>query len=295
MAKLDIGDYRAVVAIFEHRHFGRAACELGVTQPSLTSRLKRMEDRLGARLFERSRRGVEPTAVGLAFIEAARDVIRTAESAETVAKDAADGLGQILRIGFTQLAAQTVVVDALSAFRARHPKVRVRIIEASSAHLELSLESHSLDVAFLHPPLQTSGLRQQVIWESTGRRLRLNREGAWDSVVGYPHAEAPVMMTDVEQELLPDALGTRIENLANTVLGAIILARSGYGQALVPIDYEHRLIDEATDREEHALTTVLQTAVATRAIDRRELVQDVFGCAVMTSAEKRHPERRRRT
>lgn len=283
MAKLEIGDYRAAVAIFEHRHFGRAAAELGVTQPSLTSRLKRTEDRLGARLFERNRRGVEPTAVGLAFLEAARDVIRAAEGAERIARDAADGLGQILRIGFTQLAAQTVVVDTLSAFRTLYPKVRVRLVEASSASLELSLESHALDVAFLHPPLQTSGLRQHVLRHSAGRRLRLSPEGNTESIVGYPQADAPVLMTDVTEELPQDADGARVDNLATTVLGAVVLARSGYGQALVPTDYHHPLIEAAADREEHPLKTVLQTAIATRATDRRDVVRDLFKCSAATS------------
>lgn len=283
MAKLDIGDYRAAVAIFEHRHFGRAAAELGVTQPSLTSRLKRMEGRLGARLFERNRRGVEPTAVGLAFLDAARDVIRTAEGAERIAEDAADGLGQILRIGFTQLAAQTIVVDTLSAFRARYPKVRLRLVEASSANLELSLESHALDVAFLHPPLQTSGLRQHVLRQSAGRRLRLSCDGATDSIVGYPQSDAPVMMTDVAEELPQGVDGVRMENLATTVLGAVVLARAGYGQALVPTDYHHPLIDAAADRKEYPLKTVLQTAIATRGTDRRAVVQDLFRCAVTAS------------
>ncbi len=54
---LALQDYRAVVALLEERHFGRAARRLGVTQPALTARLRRIEDGLGARLFERGRAG----------------------------------------------------------------------------------------------------------------------------------------------------------------------------------------------------------------------------------------------
>ncbi len=279
MAKLEIGDYRAAMAIFEHRHFGRAAAALGITQPSLTSRLKRMEDRLGARLFDRSRRGVAPTAIGLAFLEAAQEVIRASEGAERVAQDARAGRGQILRVGFTQIAAQTVAVPTLAAFRAQHGAVRMRLVEASSAQLELALESRTLDFAFLHPPLQISGLRHKVIRQSAGRRLRLSAAAGDCGAVGYPHSDAPVLMTEVAEELPPDGFGNRPDHVANTVLGAIVLARAGYGDALVPDDYRHPLIDGAPERAAQPLKAMLLTAVASRTTDRRAVIEDLFDCA----------------
>lgn len=286
MTALQIEDYRAAVAILEHRHFGRAAAAIGVTQPSLTSRLKRMEDRLGARLFERSRRGVEPTAVGLTFLEAAQDVLRTAESAETVIKDAANGFGQVLRVGFTQLAAQTVVVDALSAFRAHHPRVRLRAVEASTAKLEDALKNHALDVGFLHPPLQTPGLRMRVIRKSAGRVVRLHPEGAPDGFIGYPQIDAPILMTDLAEELAEPERGAQMQNVATTVVGALVLSKSGYGDAIVPVDFEHPLIADAANRVERPVATVLQTAVAARAGDRRAIVRDLFAAATASAVSK---------
>ncbi|HIC81626.1 MAG TPA: LysR family transcriptional regulator, partial [Kiloniellaceae bacterium] len=74
-------DYRCVIALLDARHFGRAAERLGVTQPALTARLRRLEAELQVRLFERGRSGVEPTAAGLVFAEGAQRVLDAAEEA----------------------------------------------------------------------------------------------------------------------------------------------------------------------------------------------------------------------
>lgn len=284
MPKLDLDDYRAILALFERRHFGHAASQLGVTQPSLTSRLKRIEERLAARLFERSRRGVEPTAVGLAIAEAAQDVVRVADDAEQVARNASAGKGQILRIGFTQIVAQTVLVAALSAFRLVHPEVRIRLFEASSLPLERMLEGHRLDVAFLHPPIQTSGLRHKVLQEEAGLRLKMHADARPDQIISYPSVEAPNVMTRISEELDAAFVDTGAACTADTVLGAIVLARSGYGDALIPETFRHPLIDTATQREATLIQTTLLTAVSVRSSDRRELVEEIFALAKKQAA-----------
>ncbi len=280
MGKLDLADYRAIVAILSHRHFGRAAEHLGISQPSLTSRLKRMEDRLGARFFERDRKGVEPTAVGLALFDAAEDVLMSAETAELAASDAAQGRGQIIKVGFTQIAAQTVLVGPLSAIRLHHPKVRLRLIEASSAQLERALEARAMDLAFLHPPTQVTGLRQKVVHVCSGVRLQLCPEGVDDTVIGYPNADAPVLMSALAEQLEEEASGEEFVSVADTVLGAIALSRAGYGQAVTPLGYDHPLISDAPRRREAAVALTLQTAIATRATDRRPLITELFDLAI---------------
>ncbi|APX13393.1 LysR family transcriptional regulator [Tateyamaria omphalii] len=283
MPALDLADYRAIVAIFTHRHFGRAAEHLGVSQPSLTSRLKRMEARMGARFFERDRKGVEPTAVGLALFDSAQDVLLSAETAERAARDAAEGRGHIIRVGFTQISAQTVLVDALSAFRMRHPKLRLRLTEASSAQLERGLEARAMDIAFLHPPTHVTGLRQKIIHETSGVRLQLCPEGANASVIGYPNADAPVLMTALAEELDDVAASENFTSVADTVLGAIVLSRAGYGQAVTPQDYQHPLVADAPRRTEAPVDLILQTAVAVRTTDRRPVMTELFGLATQAA------------
>ncbi|MEO1779107.1 MAG: LysR family transcriptional regulator [Pseudomonadota bacterium] len=281
MSQLDLADYHAIIAIFTHRHFGRAAEHLGVSQPSLTARLKRMEDRFGARFFDRDRRGVEPTAVGLALFDAAQDVIASAQTAERTARDAVEGRGQIVRVGFTQIVAQTVLVGALRAIRLRHTKLRLQVTEASTAQLERGLEARTLDIAFLHPPVQTPGLRQRVVHACTGLRLRFGPEDGQTSMIGYPNREAPVLMT-----ALADAAGDSdaFASVADTVLGAVVLARAGFGEAIIPGGYDHPLIASAEVLRREPLDLTLQTAVAARATDRRPIIAELFDVAVSQAA-----------
>jgi len=70
---------RHVLAIGRFRHFGRAAEHLGITQPALSHSIKALEERLGCRLFDRSRNGVSTTAEGVAFLERGGELLDAAQ------------------------------------------------------------------------------------------------------------------------------------------------------------------------------------------------------------------------
>ena len=108
-------DYESVIAIAEEGHSGRAARRLNVTQPALSSRLRRIEEELGVRLFDRDRGGVSATPAGEQFVEGPERVITAAEETAQSARDSQAGLGQTLRIGMTQVAAYQIVIPTLVA------------------------------------------------------------------------------------------------------------------------------------------------------------------------------------
>ena len=278
---LALQDYRAVVALLEERHFGRAARRLGVTQPALTARLRRIEDGLGARLFERGRAGVTPTAAGLAFAEGARRVLDAAAEAAGAAQSALQGFGETLRIGMTQVAAYQVVAASLAAFRRAQPRAQVRMIEGTTAGLEAKLEQREIDVAFLHPPLHASNLSERPL--ASARLLRIDADGGGRAgpLVRYPRAEAPVLMGRLgraEDDGLPDGLwGAQGE--ADTILGAIVLSQAGYGACVVPADFPHAALHAANPAAQRNLGR-LETSIAWRSLDRRPVVASLIEAAV---------------
>lgn len=75
----EIRELRHLLSIEEFRHFGRAAKAVGMSQPALTKSLQRIERSLGAKLFERSRHRVSPTAVGEEVLARARRLVQEAE------------------------------------------------------------------------------------------------------------------------------------------------------------------------------------------------------------------------
>lgn len=150
---MDIRSITCFVTIAEELHFRRAAERLHLTQPSLSQRIRALENEIGTDLFARDRRGVALTPAGQAFLEPARRAIENARIAKEQALRAARGEVGRLRLGFTVIAFYGLLPQALQAFRRRYPDVEVDLEEMNSPSLETALTSGSIDLAILHPPL----------------------------------------------------------------------------------------------------------------------------------------------
>ena len=87
------------VAVAEHQHFGRAATELRVAQPSLSRQIRRLEQQIGVRLFDRTPQRTRLTEAGEVFLPRAKSLLRSAAQATAQARDAAQP-GRIT-IGYT--------------------------------------------------------------------------------------------------------------------------------------------------------------------------------------------------
>jgi hypothetical protein len=88
-ADLDLRLVRYFTVVAEHRHFGRAAADLLIAQPSLSRQIVRLERQLGARLFDRTPQGTALTAAGEVFLPRARALLRAAAQAAAETKAAA--------------------------------------------------------------------------------------------------------------------------------------------------------------------------------------------------------------
>ncbi len=277
-------DYKSVIAIAEGAHFGRAARRLKVTQPALSSRLRRIEEELGVRLFERDRGGVTITPAGEQFVEGAERVMTAAEETARSAQNAQAGLGQTLRIGMTQVSAYQIAIPALRRFRAVHPQARLKLLERSTAELERKLEQGAIDLAFLHPPLHAPGLTDTPLvtvpmsfFDADPDPLRRR------PMVRFPRAEAPVLMGELARRA-QDGDGSFPAAEADTMLGAVVLSCAGFGPFSVPSDYPRpaRHADWHVLADESGL--VLETSIARRALDRRPMVETLVRAAVDAAA-----------
>lgn len=273
---LSLEDYRSVLALDRARHFARAAESLGVTQPSLTARLRRIETHLGARLFERGRGGVSPTEAGLAFLDGARRILALAEDTAAATRAAAGGLGEALSVGFTQHAGHRLVPACLAALRRERTLARVTLHEGPTALLEAAVAERRIDAAFLHPPIHRPELSERVLATSPVTVRDLGPPDGGKGLVRYPRGEAPVVMGTLAR--LPIEMsgegGTLAE--ADSILGALVLSIAGFGRAIVPADYPHP--EPAVSRSDPSDTTVaeglnLSTSLAWRTLDRRALVK----------------------
>lgn len=144
---------RAALAVADHHHFGRAAAEMGITQPAISQAIKALESDLGVALFERTTRSVEPTEAGKEFL----DRTRTALSILTAARGRAQQVGRgdagslvIATVGSAQLHPIPLLI---SAFRRQHPDVQLSIDSLTTAEQIRRFAAATLDVGFVRTPL----------------------------------------------------------------------------------------------------------------------------------------------
>ena len=129
-----------------------AADELVVTQPSVSSAISSLARELGCELFERSGRGVRPTAAGAAFVPYATDVIGLLQTGRQAAREAAQLATRRLRIIAVTTAAESFVPPLMRAFSQRHPEIALTLDVGNRETVLDRIRSHAVDVAILGKP-----------------------------------------------------------------------------------------------------------------------------------------------
>ncbi|NMO93065.1 LysR substrate-binding domain-containing protein [Actinomycetospora sp. TBRC 11914] len=152
---------RYFVAVAEERHVGRAAARLHMTQPPLSRAVHRLETDLGTALLVRTPAGVELTAAGQGLYDDARSLLDHADRVEVRARSRAGRA--TLAVGSLADAAELVGGRLVSAFRARHPDVSVRVHEADLGDPSAGLRAGLVDVALTRLPFTDDGLRCRVL------------------------------------------------------------------------------------------------------------------------------------
>jgi DNA-binding transcriptional LysR family regulator len=138
--------YRHFLLVAEHGTFTAAARHAHVSQPALTASIKRLEQGLDARLFDRGRLGATLTAAGSALLPHARAaIVAVAEGERAVAELERLDAGEV-RVGGGQTACTYLLPPLLSAFRRKHPKVRLRLRELPEEHAVDLFEAGELDI-----------------------------------------------------------------------------------------------------------------------------------------------------
>jgi len=155
---MELRQLRYFVAIAEQGSFSRAAERLHISQPPLSTQIKALEDEIGARLLERSNRGVTLTAVGTAFFEDIRTILAQIEHAVERVRQTERGDAGTLSIGFVSIADFGILPPTLKSFRARYPQVDVQLHELTTDAQIRELRAGELDLSIGLAPVDEPGL-----------------------------------------------------------------------------------------------------------------------------------------
>jgi LysR family hydrogen peroxide-inducible transcriptional activator len=156
---------RYLVALAEHRHFGRAAQACHVTQSTLSAGLKELESLLGVTLVERTRRSVMLTPLGEAIVERARRLIAEAEELVEAARAGAEPLAGPLRLGVIPTIGPYLMPRAMARLAVAFPQLKLYLREEQTAPLLQKLSNGGIDLALIALPYDTGEFETMTIGE----------------------------------------------------------------------------------------------------------------------------------
>lgn len=134
-----------VYEVYKERSFTKAAQNLYISQPSLSARIKKIEEIIGEPLFDRSTTPLQLTEVGKVYIEAAEEITQIEQRVENYINDLAGLKTGNLAVGASTLFAAYVVPSLITQFNQKFPDVHIQLIEGNTAELEEMLGSNVLD------------------------------------------------------------------------------------------------------------------------------------------------------
>jgi LysR family hydrogen peroxide-inducible transcriptional activator len=162
---MTLTELRYIVAVARHRHFGKAAEACFVSQPTLSVGVRKLEEELGVRLFERTRSEVLVTPVGAEIVAQAEAVLRAADGIREIAGNARDPLGQPLTLGVIYTVGPYLVPRLIPGFKRLAPRMQLVLRENFTDVLASDLRRGDLDAAIMSLPFTDPQLTSRPLYE----------------------------------------------------------------------------------------------------------------------------------
>ncbi|HET6804596.1 MAG TPA: DNA-binding transcriptional regulator OxyR [Frateuria sp.] len=162
---MNLRDLAYLVSLAEHRHFGRAAEASFVSQPTLSTQIKKLEDELGVALVERTPRKVLLTETGREIARRARGVLAEVEEIRAIAQRTRDPEAGRLRLGVFPTLGPYLLPHLVPRVRQRFPRLELLLIEEKTEQIVRMLREGSLDVGILALPVHEESLHAEFLFE----------------------------------------------------------------------------------------------------------------------------------
>ena len=161
---MELAELRVFLTVATERSFSRAAVRLHRTQPAVSQAVRRLEDALGERLFDRSAKDGRLTEAGRVLLDYAQRLLRLAEEADAAVRELADLKRGRVIVGANE-AATHMLLPLVAEFRAQHPRVQVDVRRVPSRQIGMSVLERSLDFGVISFAPAEAGLQSVVIGE----------------------------------------------------------------------------------------------------------------------------------
>lgn len=238
----NLRDLRYLLAVADHKHFGHAARACGISQPTLSVQVRKLEEQLGVALFERASRTVTPTAACEQLLGHARAAVAEAEAIVAVARTMRDPLAGRFRLGIIPTLAPYLLPLVFGPLRAALPGLQLEPWEDQTAALLDRLRAHELDAALLATEVDGAELMSEPLFaEPFMAALPPEHRLAGNAVVAESDL-APDILVLADGHCLRDqtlaacgqggALGGALR--ASSLATLLNMVAAGYGTTLIP-------------------------------------------------------------
>ena len=162
---MNLRDLHYLLALAEHRHFGRAAEASFVSQPTLSTQIKKLEEELGVALVERTPRKILLTETGREIARRARAVLAEVEEIKAIAQRTRDPEAGTLRLGIFPTLGPYLLPHVIPLLRERFPRLELLLTEEKTEHVIHMLREGALDAGILALPLHEDSLHSEFLFE----------------------------------------------------------------------------------------------------------------------------------
>lgn len=162
---MNIRDLQYLVALADHRHFGKAAHACFVSQPALSMQIKKLEKYLGVQLLERTNKSVMLTSPGFILAERARQILTQTNELREIAKSTHDPLSGEIKIGIIPTLAPYLLPHIFPKLSTEFPKLACYLVEEQTERLLEKLKQGKLDTAILALPIHETAFIASPLFE----------------------------------------------------------------------------------------------------------------------------------
>jgi LysR family hydrogen peroxide-inducible transcriptional activator len=149
-----------VIALDEYRHYVRSAEHCFVSQPNLTMQVKKLEEEIGVKIFDRDKKPLQPTEIGKKVIIRARQILRESKQLKEFVNHERESMEGDFTIGIIPTLAPYLLPRFLPLFMKENPLVHLKIQELQTGQIISQLENGIIDIGFLVTPINETSIRE---------------------------------------------------------------------------------------------------------------------------------------
>lgn len=245
---MELRHLRYFAAVAQYLNYSEASRRLHVAQPAISQTILDLEDELGVKLLLRTKRTVQLTAAGNAFLRETEEILRRAAEAQRLTQRAARGEVGSLGIGFFGTAAAPILPALVQAYRRKFPDVELRLYELNPDQQLAAIDDGRIDLGFSRPlpPDRRTEFEEEVVYTDrlaialpAAHALARQKVVRLKSVAGEPFVQfhrkgAPGLFDEVIAVCRRAGFSPRIVNEPNFMATVMTLVESGLGVSLIP-------------------------------------------------------------